>query len=283
LIEAPKPRLKALQRRILTGILQRVPSHPSAHGFIKERSIQSFVAPHIGRRVVLRMDLRDFFPSLSGARIQAVFRTFGYPESVADLLGGLCTTAAPRTVWNEIAWEVDRTQLRDAAARYSRPHLPQGAPSSPLLAGICTYRADCRLAGLAESAGARYTRYADDMVFSGGADFESSVERFSLQVAAILNEEGFTVHHRKTRIMRQGVRQYAAGLVLNSHANVIRKDFDVLKAILTNCIRYGPETQNRAGHPSFRTHLQGRIAFVESVNPAKGRRLRTLFDRIRWV
>ena len=116
----------------------------------------------MGRRVVLRMDLRDFFPSIGGARIQTFFRTVGYPESVADLLGGICTNAAPRDIWKEHAFEIDPGQMREARALYSRPHLPQGAPTSPALANLCTYRADCRLAGLAESVGAAYTRYADD-------------------------------------------------------------------------------------------------------------------------
>ena len=270
LIEAPKPRLKELQRRILAEILNRIPPHRAAHGFVPGRSIKTFAAPHVNQRVVLRMDLQDFFPSVSGARIQACFRTMGYPESVADLLGGICTTTAPRDVWG------------DAQSLYARPHLPQGAPASPALANLCAYRADCRLSGLAKSAGAAYTRYADDLAFSGGEAFERCAERFSIHVAAILLEEGFQVHHRKTRIMRQGVRQYLTGLAVNRRMNVIRADFDRLKAILTNCVRLGPESQNRDAHPRFRLHLDGRVGFVESIHPEKGARLREIFDRIRW-
>ncbi len=106
-------------------------------------------------------------------------------------------------------------------------------------------------------------------------------ERFSTHVAAILPEEGFTVHHRKSRIMRQGVRQRLAGLVANRHANVIRSDYDRLTQV-TNCVRRGPESQNRDAHRSFRAHLEGCVAFVESINPAKGKRLRTLLEQIQW-
>jgi hypothetical protein len=141
---------------------------------------------------------------------------------------------------------------------------------------------DCRLTALAKSAGANCTRYADDLAFSGGEDFEKSVERFGLQVAEILRDEGLTVHHRKTRVMRQGVRQHLAGLVTNRRANVARRDFDRLKAALTNCVRWGPESQNREGHPRFRAHLEGRVAFVEMINPNKGRRLRAIFEGIPW-
>jgi RNA-directed DNA polymerase len=282
LIEAPKPRLKEMQRIILTRILNQIPPHPAAHGFVKGRSIKTFVAPHVGRRVVLRMDLRDFFPTFSTARVQNFFRFLGYPEQVADLLGGISTTATPRDVWNDPALAVNTHQLNDALALYSRPHLPQGAPASPALANACAYRLDCRLSGLASSAEAAYTRYADDLAFSGNEFFEKSVERFSTHVAAILLEEGFTVNHRKTRIMHQGVRQHLAGLVTNRCTNVIRKDFDCLKATLTNCVRLGPENQNRDSHRAFRSHLEGRIGFVETINPSKGKRLRKIFDRIQW-
>jgi hypothetical protein len=82
--------------------------------------------------------------------------------------------------------------------------------------------------------------------------------------------------------MRQGVRQYLVGLVVNQRVNMVRADFDRLKAVLTNCARHGPASQNRDGHPAFREHLLGRLSFMESVNPAKTARLRAIFNRIPW-
>jgi hypothetical protein len=90
------------------------------------------------------------------------------------------------------------------------------------------------------------------------------------------------VHHRKTRIMRQGVRQHLAGLIANQHVNVMRTDFDRLKATLTNCVRLGPDSQNRDAHSAFRAHLEGRVGFVETINPTKGERLRAIFEQIQW-
>jgi hypothetical protein len=78
------------------------------------------------------------------------------------------------------------------------------------------------------------------------------------------------------------VRQYLAGLVTNQKLNVVRADFDTLKAILTNCVRHGAESQNREGHPAFRQHLEGRVGFVEMVNPTKGARLRKIYEQIEW-
>ena len=114
IIEAPKPRLKKLQRQILAGILENIPPHPAAHGFLKGRSIKTFAAPHVGQCVVLRMDLRNFFPSFAASRIQTFFRTLGYPEPVADLLGGVCTNAAPHEVWKDLAPGIDYAQLQEA-------------------------------------------------------------------------------------------------------------------------------------------------------------------------
>jgi hypothetical protein len=279
LIEAPKPRLKGIQRQILTGILDSIPLHAAAHGFCHERSIRTFAAPHVGKQVVLRLDLREFFTSISRARIQALFRTVGYPDTVANLLGGLCTNRTPEDVWEASPSHEGPHGMR---ARYARPHLPQGAPTSPALANLAAYRLDCRLSGLAQSAAAVYTRYADDLAFSGGEEFQRVVERFRHHVCATAIEEGFAVHHRKTRIMRRGVRQRLAGIVVNDRLNVMRADFDCLKATLTNCIRHGVTDQNRAGHDNFRAHLLGRIAFIDSLNATRGRRLRELFEQISW-
>ncbi|QOY86896.1 reverse transcriptase family protein [Paludibaculum fermentans] len=280
LIEAPKPRLKEMQRQILGEILDLVPAHPAAHGFCPGRSIRTFAEPHVGRPVVLRMDLQDFFPSLPAARIQAVFRTLGYPELVADLLAGVCTNRTHSSVLRTPRPAIPQVELIEARRLYHWPHLPQGAPTSPALANLCAYRADCRLTGLARNFGAIYTRYADDLAFSFGQP--SDVRRFSTYAAAILLEEGFAVNHRKTRIMTRGMQQRLAGLVTNDHLNIPRSDFDTLKAILTNCVRLGPATQNRAGVPDFRAHLNGRVGFVESIHTGKGSRLRAIFDNISW-
>jgi RNA-directed DNA polymerase len=272
-----------MQRRILTGILDAVPTYyDAAHGFVKGRSIKSFAAPHIGQHIVLRLDIQDFFPSISGARVQAAFRTIGYPEAVADLLGGICTNITPRSVWREEPTSANVRYLHHVRTLYGRPHLPQGAPTSPALANFCAYRLDSRLTGLADWAGGAYTRYGDDLAFSGGREIARSADQYAAQIGAIVLEEGWSVQHRKTRVMRQSTRQHLAGLVTNQRVNVSRASFDELKAILTNCVRHGPESQNRDGLPAFRAHLGGRVAFVHSVNEAKGAKLRAIFDRIAW-
>jgi hypothetical protein len=160
--------------------------------------------------------------------------------------------------------------------------LPQGSPTSPALANLCAYRLDCRLSALAQKMGAQYTRYADDLAFSGEQELERCARRFQVLVCQVALEEGFEIHTRKSRFMRQGVRQQLAGIVINQHPNPKRRDYDRLKAILYNCARDGPSTHNREDRPDFRAHLLGRIAYVSSINPPRGRKLRQLFDRISW-
>jgi len=282
LIESPKRQLKEMQRRILSLILNPIPPHRAVHGFVPGRSIVTFAAPHADKRVVLRLDLENFFPASPAARVRATFRTLGYPEPVADRLGGICSNAVPRSIWAERPLEFNANLWLEARNLYGRPHLPQGAPTSPALANVTAFRLDCRLSGLARSTGAAYTRYADDLAFSGGEEFSRVVERFSAHAAAIALEEGFEVNHHKTRIMRQEARQSLAGIVVNKQINLRRRDFEILEATLTNCVRSGPESQNRRELPDFRAHLEGRIGFAEMVNREKARRLRSLFDAIQF-
>jgi RNA-directed DNA polymerase len=281
-IEVPKLRLKDAQRRILDDILARVPAHDAVHGFVSGRSIVTFAEPHANKQLVIRMDLADFFPSVDRARVEGLFRSFGYGDLVARLLAGLCTSRVPVSLFARSSTEGDQEFWTKAKLVYGVPHLPQGAPTSPALANLCAYQMDCRLAGLARSADAVYTRYADDLAFSGGNEFVRAASRFVDHVAAIALEENFAVNHRKTRLQKQGVRQRLGGLVVNRKPGVRRADREVLEAILVNCLRGGPSEQNRAGVPDFRAHLQGRLSYIRMVNPAHAAPLEKLFEQIDW-
>ena len=279
LIESPKPQLKLLQRLVLQEFLERLPPHDAAHGFRRGRSICTNAAAHLGRRVVVRMDLEDFFPSITVARVRAVFRAAGYNEEVATLLAGLCTNSSPSRIWNELP--LDRGGNLQAV-RYTAPHLPQGAPTSPALANLVAYRLDCRLQGLAATAGARYTRYADDLAFSGDAAFARGAGPFVARVAATAIDEGFALNYRKTRTMHQGVRQEITGVVVNQRPNVRRDEYEQLKATLHNCIRHGAASQNHARMSHWKLHLTGRVVQVAMLNPQRGARLKTMLQQIEW-
>jgi RNA-directed DNA polymerase len=280
LIEAPKPRLKAVQRKILREILDAVPVHDCAHGFIAGRSCLGGAHIHAGEAVVAAFDLVQFFPSVGVARIHGIFRSLGYPWSVARVLTGLCSTTTPAAVFLSLP----EPQRHDGLTRalYAVPHLAQGAPTSPALANLAAWRLDRRLHGLARAAAANYTRYADDLAFSGDAVFTQDINCFRRNVETIVVDEGFALNAAKTRIMRRCSRQRVTGIVVNEHCNIGRAEFDALKAILHNCARHGPAGQNRAAVPDFRRHLDGRVAWVEQINLRRGEKLRRLFDAIMW-
>jgi hypothetical protein len=275
LIEAPKPLLKRVQRQVLAGILARVPVHPAAHGFVTGRSIGTNAKPHVGQRVVVKFDLENFYPAVHFGRVVAIFRSLGYSREAAIWLGRLTTSALPRKLLTQ---ETDHADLKPYRSR----HLPQGAPTSPGLANLSAFSLDLRLSGLARTFGAQYTRYADDLTFSGDEQFLRSLAVFLPLVRQIARDERFRLNNRKRRIIRNNQRQTVTGVVVNSRPNVSRRDYDILKAVLTNCVRRGPSTQNHDRHEKFASHLLGRITHVSQLNPLRGAKLRALYSQIDW-
>ncbi len=276
LLEIPKTHLRAIQRQIHTNILQKIPLHDACHGFRKKHSCLTFVEPHCAKQVVIRMDLRNFFSAIPLRRIHAIFETVGYRTEVARLLTGLCSNQVPHQVITanpDLSWS-ERKQ-------YSTPHLPQGAPVSPALSNLAAFNLDVRLASLMKKMGGVYTRYADDLAFSGNFS-KATCHRLHALVCHIAMDEGFSLNTQKTRIMQQGVRQKLTGLVLNRHANIPRDEYDQLKAILFNCCRYGPASQNLHNHDDFKAYLQGKVTYVKLINPKRAVRLERLFARIDW-
>lgn len=284
-IERPKPRLKAAQRRLLDELLVWIPLHDAAHGFVRGRSALTHAGLHTGRDVIVRFDLHDFFASITAARIYGVLRTAGYPEPVAHALTGLVTNAMPAAEWAAVPRPRDREDIA-VHSRLGRmlthPHLPQGAPTSPALANLVAFRLDRRLAGLADAMGARYSRYADDLTFSGTRALLRHSDVLRAGVADTILDEGFALNPRKTAVATRAGRQRVCGIVVNERPNVTRREYDELKAILHNAARNGPDAENRGGAPDFRAHLLGRISWVESLHPERGAKLRARYARIAW-
>lgn len=280
LLEIPKPRLKQIQRQILHGILDWIPPHPAAHAYRSGHSVASYVAPHAGQKVILHIDLCDFFPTIRTSQVHALFHAIGYPTPVARNLTSLCTHCAGRDAF---VTEQGTLLESDLQLIYRERHVPQGAPTSPAIANLCAWWLDLRLTALSAKFGATYTRYADDLLFSGGADLLQGVDRFRQLVLEIALDEGFQIRVRKTRVKLRSQSQRVAGITINEHPNLRRQDFDQLKALLFNCVRHGPASQNRENRANFAQHLQGRVAYLSMINPHRGAKLKVLFDQIHWA
>jgi RNA-directed DNA polymerase len=278
LLEAPKMRLREAQRAILREVLNPVPLHDAAHGFRRGRSVHTHAGVHVGQRVVVRFDLANFFLSVSLARVAAIFRALGYVPSVAYMLARLCThrtrQACPRGLLDPTVTALQACHRAEALAR--TPHLPQGAPTSPALANLSAYFLDCRLRALAEAIGARYSRYADDLAFSG------DLRNIADVVRTIVHEQGFVLNHRKTTVRARSTQQRVTGLVVNVKPQVPRHDFDAVKALLFNCARHGVAAQNRNAHADFHAHVRGLVEWAGSGSPTRRQKLDSLFARIVW-
>jgi RNA-directed DNA polymerase len=268
-ILAPKRELRALQRKVLDGLVAHVPTAWAAHGFVRGRSVTTNAQPHVGKQVVLKLDLKDFFPSITFPRVRGLFIALGYPFAAATTLALLCT-------------EYDREAFDRDGTRYyisiGPRHLVQGAPTSPGLANLVAWRLDRRLSGLAAQHGFTYTRYADDLTFS--ADQSEAVAQVLSSARRIISDEHFVVNTAKTRVAHPHTRQIVTGLVVNEALAVPRPLRRRLRAILHNATTSGLEAQNRAGHRDFRAYLLGMIAFIHAANPQHAAALRASFDRL---
>ena len=274
LISAPKPELKAVQRWIMREVTEHLPVHGAAHGFLKGRSILTNAVVHAGAKVVVKFDILGFYPTVTVRRVRGLLRRAGLSEQIATLMAQLATES-PRE-------EIETHGRKHYVATGPRS-LPQGAPTSPSITNALCFRLDCRLSGLAKKLGARYTRYADDLTFSwhatptGGATKIGGLMR---AVKLIVKAEGFEIHGKKTRVMRNGSRQKVTGLVVNTAptgeplARVPRTTVRHLRAAIKN------RELGREGKGETLEHLKGLAAFVMMSDRDKGRAFMERIDRL---
>jgi len=267
-ISAPKPALAEAQLWILARILDRIEPSAQAHGFVVGRSTITNATPHVGRKVVVNLDLEGFFPTVDFRRVKGVFRRLGYSEAVAITLALLCTE--PPRVQARLDGRVYHVALGERV-------LPQGACTSPALTNLICRRLDRRLRGLAAHLGFTYTRYADDLTFSG--DDLPKLGGLLGVVRRVIAEEGFVENAAKTRVMHRARRQEVTGLTVNEAVKLSRRERRRFRAVLHNVARRGLEAENRGDHPRFRAYLQGMTAFVQSVDPERAEKWRAALAR----
>jgi hypothetical protein len=265
-ITSPKKELKEAQRWLLSHVVERLPVHGAAHGFVAGRSIYTNALAHKGADVVVKVDVKDFFPSVTWPRVKGLLRKGGLTEGTATLVA-LMATEAPREV----------VQFRGQTLYVAKGprSLPQGAPTSPGLTNALCLRLDKRLSALAKRLGFVYTRYADDLTFSwrrGRKGGECPVAVLVARVERVLEAEGFRMHPDKTRVLRKGGRQVVTGLVVNeapkgaSGARVPREVVRQLRAALHNREKGRPGKADESLE-----QLKGLAAFIHMTDPAKGR------------
>lgn len=270
IISAPMPRLKAAQHWVLHNLLNKLPLHEAAHGFVPKRSILTNAQPHLQKDVVVNIDLKDFFPTVHFKRVKGLFQKLGYAEKLATVFALLCTE--PET--EEVALD-GKTYFVAKGKRV----LPQGAPTSPAITNLLCYKLDCRLKGLAEAMGFSFTRYADDITFSGGAEAAGKTQQLLWRLHRIVTDEGFVVHPKKIGVMRKGARQEVTGIVVNQQPGINRQTLRRFRALL-HTLQNGGLEQARWKGGSLLAEIAGYAEFVSMVKPALGQKLKAQVAQI---
>ena len=271
LISAPMPDLKKAQHWILKHILDPTQLHDAAHGFRHGRSIVSNAFPHLKQDLVINLDLKDFFPSIHYKRVKGVFRGMGYSEKIATVLALITTEPEADQV------EVDGQTYWVAK---SDRMLPQGAPTSPAITNIICRRMDARLLGIAKKLGFTYTRYADDLTFSGTGESGRNISRLLAMTKKVVREEDFRIHPDKMRIMRQGSRKEVTGVVVNEKPGISRKKLKKFKALIFQIEKDGIKGKSWDGSSNLLASIRGYAQFICMVDPEKGRPLAERVDKI---
>jgi len=255
ILSAPSFNLKSIQRWILENILYKYQVSDNANGFVLGKSIKDNAQSHVGKEVVVNIDIKDFFPSITFNRVFYLFYNSGYTKEISYTLTELLT-------YNEV--------------------LPQGSPASPYLANIICNRLDKRLSGLSSKINASYTRYADDITFSG----EASIIRYIKTLRNIIESENFSINEDKLRIQKQNSMQEVTGLIVNNSVKIKRKYKKTLEQHIYYCKKYGVyshlEHTGAKNKSYFKEYLYGMAAYIKMIEPEKGEYFLSNLDEIKW-
>lgn len=254
-IEAPSDELKRIQLWIKENILDKFTVSQYAKGFIKGVSIRDNAVQHVGKELIINIDLKDFFPSIKYFEIYKVFKYIGYTDSVSKLLTTLCTNV------NDV--------------------LPQGSPASPGLSNLVSLKLDKRLGNLAERIGANYTRYADDITFSGG----KGIKNYIKVIRKIISEEGYTINEKKFRLQYNYQRQEVTGLIVNDKIAVPKRMIRELDNAIYYSKKYGIIDHMKhinCDKGFYKEHLYGLAYFLKMVDEEKGIKYLSLLGDIDW-
>ena len=255
-ISAPDNRLKFLQRQLADKLTELYRPRKPVHGFVAQRSVKTNAASHLRQRFVVNIDLIDFFPTITQKRVEGMLSSLGIADGVAEIIAQICC---------------------------NNGHLPQGAPSSPVLSNMVCFRLDKRLMNIAKEARCIYTRYADDITFSSyqppTALFDAALPpagRFPPDLLApklreVFQSNGFAINPDKAHYADRHSRRIVTGIKVNQLLNVDRRYVRNIRAALYSIERFGigdAEKKYRdqySGSSSLAAHLRGKISFLTHI------------------
>jgi retron-type reverse transcriptase len=261
LISSPKPKMRLAQSWINQNVLEKLTPSQYCYAFRPNLSIVDNATQHLGKSVIVKLDVKDFFPSITFNRVRGYFEHLGYNPGVSTVLALLCTDA-PRV---RITVK-GHSQIVAVGAR----SLPQGACTSPALANLIASRLDARLAGLIESFSGQwsYTRYADDLTFST-TEPEAEIGQLIAAVNHIAKDENFEIKSEKTRIMRSPRRQSVTGLIVGDEVRIPKATIKKMRALFHNIETKGKDVVSEELGKDAMNVAHGYWAYLHMVSPTQ--------------
>jgi len=278
-IVAPHQPIRDIQKWIKVNILDNVEPSIHATGFVKKKSILDNAKVHENSNVILNIDLVNFFETITEKRIYGIFKSFGYCNNLAVELAKLCTVNIPKKLYDELSDE-GKDSFRDFL-QLCDPVLAQGASTSPSISNLICRRLDLRFSKLANKQGVNYSRYADDITFSGD---ENQIPKISL-IKRIISEEGFKINWSKVGRFKQGQRQLVTGLLIDNKTRIPKKFKKDIYRHLHFCKKFGAYTHFHRINPGKgykKEWLLGKIYFVKSIEPEESKKMFEIANQINW-
>ena len=264
LISSPKPKMRVAQSWINLNVLAKLSPSEYCFAYRPKKSIVDNANQHVKKKVIIKLDIKDFFPSITFNRVRGYFEYLGYNPGVSTVLALLCTDSPRVRVTIK-----GRAQIVAIGPR----SLPQGACTSPALANLIASRLDSRLAGYTKKLAGEwsYTRYADDLTFSTNSE-DAHIGHLIAAVGHISRDENFEIKSEKTRIMRSPRRQTVTGLVVGDDVRIPKATIKKMRALFHNIETKGQEPVSEELGKNALAVAQGYWAYLYMVNPEQAQK-----------
>lgn len=291
-IYIPAPSLKHVQQWFNKYILKQVPTHPASHAFTVGSSIKKCALKHCGAKWLIKLDIENFFESISEIQVFRLFRDLGYQPLVSFEMARLCTVPSSwpskRNLYER--WHVrEENKIIPLYSQKLLGYLPQGAATSPLISNLVMKKCDEKLSGIAKKHRLTYTRYSDDLTFSTRSKnfCRSDAKDVVLEVYKVLSKVGYIAQYRKTKIIPPGSKKIILGLNVDGALPRLQKEYkDRIRQHLYYIEKLGihEHAKNRAfvSICGFKHHLKGMIDYANMVEPDYAQKSLQKFLKIDW-
>jgi hypothetical protein len=248
----PNPELKKIQKTIHRKILKKLSVHQCIHSYRKGRDHVTNARPHVANAYMIKLDIKDFFPSITPAMVRTTLLKIGFPQPVSRMLGLLTTY---------------------------RNQLPQGPPTSPGIANLVLFPLARRFERLCLDHGVECTIYGDDITVSSGSHRVLKLKNLLMR---IIVDQGFNIHPQKIQVLKPRDKKKVTGVVVNKMPNIDKAYYRLLRAQIHNCCVKGPASQFAGDQKKARDSLFGKINHVKKLHPLRGKTLLDEFNQIKW-